>query len=351
MYGPFMLIKIQTKKNVLSTWTVAAFLSVLVFAAFISEFFQTPNNTSPEISRYQKLFGAQQLNSIKAITLKNNLGTFQLKRTKEDPDTPWHLTSPRHMPADKKRVINILSVLRNIKIRKVFQKDKINIQNFSLDEPLLELSITDSGGLESTLHLGLINPIDNSTYAMLSTHEAIYHIDSLDFSLGNLDYSHFIDSRIFTFDPLQITNLKIFRGKKGSNNLALQFQKKGDDWAGKNGHALDHEKVQNLIQKIVEIRSLFIIDKSDEKMEKQLEKFIGRPLFTIEVKDQNNRFYQYIVSGLINALPGLRLEKWQNFAITASNRKFPYVLNREMLKNFSKPEKTFRVLPFKKLFY
>ncbi len=344
-------MKIQMTKNALSTWVILAFLAVLAVATFISEFFQTPRDANSEVGLYKELFTEQELNSMRSLGLKNHLGGLQLERNLENLDNPWRLTLPRQMPADEKKVEQIFSVLKNIKIRKIYQKDKINMQNFSLDKPFLELSLNDSSGLESMLSLGLVNPIDSSTYATLSTHQAIYHIDALDASLGNLDYSHFIDSKIFTFDPLRITRFKVFRGGKKPHHLALQFQKKGDFWVDKADHVLNRQKVQKFISEVVELRSLFIIDKMDTEMKEKLDGLMERPLMIIEVEEQNNRTYQYVASALINALPGLRLEKWKNFAMTASNRKFPYVLGRDLLKYFSRPEKSFQERPLKKLSY
>ena len=346
-----MLIQIQPQKNLLSTCLLIVFCGVLIYTTFLSEFFQSPHQNDPEISRYQKLFANQQLDSLKAITLKNNLGSFQLEQTQEDNSNPWYLTAPRRIPANKEQIDNVLSILKNIKIRKVFPKDKINIQNFLLDQPLLELTIMDEAGMKSKLSLGLVNPIDNSTYAMLSTHQAIYQINTPNYSFGNLDYSHFVDSRIFTFDPLKVKSLKIYKNKKRPGQLRLHFSRKKNQWVGKTGHLLEHEKVQKTIKEIAQIRSAFILDKSDKEMEERLTKFMDRPLLIIEVKDQEDQIYQYILSNYISSLPKLKLEKWQNFAITASNRRYPYILKREILKKFPKSEKSFRALPFKKLFY
>ncbi len=342
-------MKIQVNKNALSSWVAFAFLAVLVAAAFISEFFQTPREANLEVGLYQKLFAGPELNSMQSVGLKNGLGHFHLERSRENLDNPWHLTLPRQMPADKEKVEQIFSILKNIKIRKAYPKDKINTQNFSLDGPPLELSLTDSSGLISTLSLGFTNPIDNSTYVTLSTHQTIYHIDALDASLSNWDYSHFIDSKIFTFDPMGITRFKIFRGDKKTRNLSLQFQKRGDIWVDKAGHILSGPKVQKFINQVTDLRSLSIIDKMNEEMKEKLEGLMEKPLMTIEVEDQNDRTYQYVASSLINTLPGLRLEKWKNFAMTASNRKFPYVLGREWLKHFSRTEKSFQATPLKKL--
>ena len=341
--------KMQPPKVKLSLFMTLFFLLILVLAACISDLFQHPR--TPPASERQKLFAAQHLSKLKAIIVKNNLGSFQLEKDTGDSNTPWGLVSPRRMPADTKRITHMLSTLEDMSVKTIFPKDKINIQNFSLDDPLLKMTFIDTAGPEFSLYLGLINPIDNSTYAMLSSQEAIYHVNIPKFSLGNLDYTYFIDSRIFTFDPGNLTQLKIFKGTRSSRNLSLQFQKKESAWIGKNGHALDPKKVLDMARDIAAIRSLFIIDKKDAKVEKKLAKFMKRPLYSIEIKDQDNQTYEYTISRPISGLPGLKLEKWKNFAITASNRRFPYILNRELLKKFSRSEKSFRALPPKRTFY
>ena len=341
-----MQIELETKKSVLSSWLLFGLFFLLILAGFFSEFFQAPSQTNTDINKYRQLFSNEQLARIKKLELKNSLGQFLFEKQSDD-DTPWQIISPRNLPANGNRISLILDTLKQFKIKKIYSKDKINIANFSLDNPLLEVILEDEAGLKTSLKLGLVNPIDNSTYAMLNTHQAIYHINAIPTPLSTWDLSNFVDSRIFTFNPKEIASVKVYRGPKVQ--IAFKLQEEG--WKGKNGHPLDPNKVFGFLSDMTNIRSNFILDKVNEKLDGQINKYLETPAFKIEVEDKNKKLYTYNLSGLVGNLDTLKLEKWQNFLITATNRKYPYLLNRSMLKKLNRNEKGFRSLQFKKLFY
>lgn len=336
------------KKSSLSNWLILVFIIILGLGASISEFFQTPINSTTELSRYRSLFPGDKLTNLSEIALTNRIGTFRFEKLDGQ---PWELIYPRKFPANIPTLNTIINSLQNIKIRKVYQKDPINMANFSLDAPLLEITIIEKDGKKSKLQIGLINPIDNSTYAMISTQKAIYHIDALKHPMSGLDLADFIDSHIFTFNPLKTASLKIYRGNKSQNAVQLQLKKTPKGWAGKNGRPLQNEKVIDYLTKLRNLKSNFILDKSSVKQTEQVEKFLEKPAYILEVEDENKNYFKYKISNVIPAIDKLKIERWQNFIITASDRKYPYLVKRDLIRLFTQSEKPLRKLQFKKLFY
>ncbi len=346
-----MLIRLEVKKSTLSTWMILFFAAVLFITGFYSDFFQAPIDISPEMSRYRSLFQPSQILGVRELILKNNLGTFHFEKSSSNPDTPWMMISPRKLPANSSLVKTILKDLNNVQIRSVHANDPINIANYSLDTASLEVTLINSNDKASTLKFGLINPLDNSTYVSLSDQDAIYHIDNISTTLNTLDLASFVDTRIFTFDLSSVTSIKIYRGQESRNNLNFLAEKNGLNWVGQKNLMLKTEAVKEYLGGLADLRSPLILDRVSEELAKAVEQYLEKPSFLIVVTDNNKNKYTYKISGLVRNLPGVKLEKWQNFIIQPSNREFPYVLNKKVLGAFQRSERRLRSFPVKKLFY
>lgn len=346
-----MLVRLEVKKSTLSTWMILFFAGVLFITGFYSDFFQAPLDINPEMSRYRSLFQPSQILGVRELILKNNLGTFHFEKSSTSPDTPWMMISPRKLPANSSLVKTILRDLNNVQIRSVHTNDPINIANYSLDAATLEVTLISSNDKSSTLKFGLINPLDNSTYVSLSDQSAIYHIDNISTTLNTLDLASFVDTRIFTFDPGSVNSIKIYRGSENSRNLNFSAEKSGLNWIGQNNVVLKTEAVKEFMGNLADLRSPLILDRVSEKMAEEISKYLEKPSFEIVVTDTSKNKYTYKISGLIRGLPGVKLEKWQNFIIQPSNREFPYVLNKKVLGLFQRSERVLRTFPVKKLFY
>jgi hypothetical protein len=346
-----MLVLLELKKSTLSTWMMLFFTATVFLTGFYSDFFQAPSELSPDLNQYRSLFKPGQILGIRELILKNNLGTFHFEKSATDPDTPWTLISPRKLPANSSLVKNILKDLNQVKIRSVHQMDAINVSNYSLDNTSLEVTLVGSNDKDTTLKFGLVNPIDNSTYVSLSDQKAIYHIDNISTSLNTLDLGNFVDTRIFTFDPAQITEFKIYRNRNESKKLVFFAALEKEGWVGQQKKTLKTEAVKEYFSLLADLHSNFILDKVNEKLQLDISEYLKKPSFTISVLDRKGSKYNYTLSGLVRSLSGLKIEKWQNFIIQPSNREFPYILGKKNLSLFNRSERRMKGFPVKKLFY
>lgn len=345
-----MLVKLQLNKSSTANWLFAAFFLILLLGAGISEFFQAPNSPDHQLNRYRSLLQGQELQGITELHLENRLGEFHLKT---NDDGRWQLSSPRKLPADKKNLQNIFQSLESIRIRRVYPKDQINIANFSLDAPLLTLTYKKSGNEKPvTLKLGLVNPIDNSTYIMLSNRDAIYHIDALNSSLEILGLSDFVDSKVFSLPDQKITGVKIYRRSPEKENLRLEFYKKNGTWQNDEGEELQETKVSGFIKRLTNIKSQFILDKMSGELQDTLAYPMKHPAYTVILDREKKKAVKYHISGLISkSLPDLNVEKGNIFLVKSSTFDHPYIVPKEHYKIFGTRQKEFERLPFKKLFY
>ena len=326
------------------------FLFILLASGSISEFFQAPAFKNDDHGQHQTLFGNNEFSNVDKISFKNPLGTFHLIKMDHNL-TPWQLSFPRELSADRETISYIFEILRSVKIRKVYQQDLINMTNFSLSNPLIEMELFYNDGQRYKLLFGLINPIDNSTYLTKSDSGVIYHVDALKGSLETLDFSNFIDSKIIAFNQDDINSLKIYRGRSKNRRVQLAMKKEDKKWYGAKRRELDQKKAINYIKTLTSLRSTFILDKVNEKAQEKIDRYLTTPLYSMEITDNDNNVVTYKISAIIHSLPGIKMEKRQNFIIEASHRNHPFLFNKEDLTSFSKTQRSLASISVKKLFY
>ncbi|MFT6071189.1 MAG: hypothetical protein ACJAT2_001461 [Bacteriovoracaceae bacterium] len=342
-----MLTKVQTSRTKASNWLLISFILVVLISAFITEFFQAPTEKTHVLNQYRRLIEDKKIEQAASIIVKNSLGSYTL--SKEDND--WNLTKPRKLPANTKTTQMILSTLGDINIRKVYQSDTINLSNFSLDSSDMEFSLIDAKGSRVDYILGLVNPIDNSTYIHIPQKEIIYQVDALKNTFESLDLSDFIDSKIFSQVFEETQKMRIYRNTKSSNNVQISFELKKDVWVDKNLRGQDKTKVEAYLRQLFDLKSTLIVDKSSDELKKELNLMLEKPLYFIEVTQKNGTVFTYTISHIINTLPDLKIEKRQHVLIKASDRKNIYLIHKDNLPMFSKRQNSFKDLNFKKLFY
>lgn len=326
------------------------FLFISVFSAVISEIFQAPNQENLKITKYRKLMNSQDLESLSKITIKNNLGEFRFDRHSEQSGSNWKMTSPRKLLANDTLINSIIQSLENLKIRYVYQKDKINLSNFSLNNPLAEITVRKKGGEDLTITLGLINPIDRSTYAMLSNNQAIYHIDATTIPMNTLNLTNLIETRVFPHDLKLIDSLNIYKGtKEGYHQLALK--KNQLEWMGKKNKTMDKTKVESYLKHLFDLKSQLILDRMTDEQLDRIKKYLKTPQYTMDINYQNGTQFTYYISQPIADIPGMKLKRWQFVTVSTDDFHHAYVLPKDFLKKLNITENRLKNLDIKKLFY
>ncbi|EQC46647.1 DUF4340 domain-containing protein [Bacteriovorax sp. Seq25_V] len=335
-----------TKKST-STLLISIFATFIVIGALISEFFQAPILSSKELNKLQFLFSKSDVESITQIKIKTTIDEFSLNKAEGN---NWILSKPRVIDANLEIVNKILETLEDIKIKRIYPKDQINLANFSLDNPISTLTIKDKNDELKTLSFGLVNPIDNSTYLSVSGDNAIYHINVLKMSFEKIELSSIIDSQIFNFNWNQVKSIKIYPQRQTSAALAMERSADGTNWVS-GSMALDEEKVGEYLNELISMKSHIILDKTDDELTAELDKILSVPFFKIVIETTKNETNTYEISYFVNTLPNVKIEKKQNFIIRASNRKHPFLVNKDFMKLFYKRSNQYKGTSIKKLIY
>lgn len=331
-------------RNSISTFILGGFVTVLLFGALVSEFFQAPIISSQELSKFQFLFTREQIDTVKLVKIKSSLGEYQLERN----DLKWNLTSPRLIDANINMIEKILSSLKEIKIKKIYPKDAINLANFSLDNPISTLTIKNEKNEEKSISFGLVNPIDNSTYVSVEDEKAIYHINNINMPFERIELASLIDSRIFNMEWNEIKSFKLFSQNK--NKPTLSFVREKKIWVAGNKQLHD-ERMKKYLSELTSLKSTIILDERTQKLDERLERYTSKPFFKLDVQTEDGNEIEYRVSYVISSLPGIKMEKKQNFIIKASNRQHPFLVNKDFMRLFYRRTSHFKPIPIKKLIY
>ncbi len=320
----------------ISTLIFILFLISLVTALTVSHLFRAPPLTGKDIERYATLFIDQDFQDLNNILLKNQLGNYQLEKKNGE----WGLKYPKQTEVEGTFVDGFIETLKNIKIKKTFKPDPINMANFSLTTPLVEIVLIKENGERKIIRLGLINPVDNSTYLTISDQNIIYHIDALSTSLNALNLSDLIDSKIFSFTKDDLSSLKVFKGDKKIERLLLAFSKNAEGWGSREGSILNTTKVSAFLEKLLTLKNLPLSSPNPELL-KGLENSQEAPLYTLELEGNDHKVVTYKILAIQNEIPEVELKNKPLALIKASNKEFPSIITRESLSVLEKTEKDF----------
>lgn len=315
-------------RNLVSTWfSLTFFLLLTSYLGFI-EFFQDSRHQESAVSLLNNPIRSDIISNVNAIKFKNRLGAFTLTNKNDS----WILQEPRVIPAKEKTVQQILGALSNIKVHTIHQHEPINFQSFSLDKPIMEIDLYTKLDEKISVTVGLINPIDNTSYITVSGHNRIFQTKFFEGKLEGLALANFIDSSIFSMPIDEVAEFKIYNGK--TKEAFNSFKQNGGLWTTKKYKVINNTRLSERVQDILDIKTHKIIDNQNSELKNFISNYISSPLYTIKVKTTENKMITYKVSHLIKAISELKLEKKQYFIMTASDRSYPYIVHKSFLSKF-----------------
>ena len=314
-------------RNLISTWLSVIFCSLLIFFLGFIEFFQDSKFDNSPLDITKSPISKNLIKDLKYLKIKNRIGEYVLEKENES----WFLKKPRSMPAKDKTVLLIKNALKNIKILTIHKNEPINYQSFSLDNPSISIQLKSSKE-EANVNVGLINPIDNTSFIYIDGKDRIYQTAILAGELQGLELTDFIDSSIFSIETKNISKIRIYQGK----NLTPfnSILKMGDQWKLKKYKTIDQSKAQRRIKLLLNTPPHMIIDKNDVDLTNFIDNYLNNPLYKIEIQTISGETIKYTITNLIRSLSSLKIENRQFFIVKASNRKYPFIVNKDYLTNF-----------------
>jgi hypothetical protein len=327
---------------------LSIFILVLLVAAVISELFQT-SDRHLELSNLQDSpIKKEFLSEITAVHIKNRIGEFILSKDHENAEGKWNLSYPRFLLAKEEVIQNLIEQLGQLKVEKLFNLDPVNINNFSLDNPILEIGLINSHQVKTMIKLGLKNSIFNTSYISVEDTGLIYQVTGLNIPLETFSLIDFVESRAFIFSENDISKFFIYRGSKNSNSIHFQAEKENDQWLDSGKKNLDHELLTNYFKEFTTIKTNTILDQKDKEVEAIINTQLEKPLFEISVQTNKNQTISYTIANIYQ-IPGLKIDFKKYVLLKSSDVPHPFLVSRDLLKKFDTREWNLRELNVKKI--
>jgi len=338
------MLRQSQKLKKISTLIFLLFLISLCSALTFGHLFRAPPLSGKDIERYATLFTDQDFQELSTIFIKNQLGNFQLEKQSDT----WNLKYPKLAKVEDLFIEGFIETLKNIKIKKTFKPDPINMANFSLTTPLVEIVLIKQNAERQIIRLGLINPVDNSTYLTTTDQNIIYHIDALSTSLNALNLADLTESKIFSFNKDDLSSLKIFKGVKKIDKIFLAISKNAEGWGSREGSILNKVKVNLFLEKLLNLKSLSS-NSSNQDVLKNLKNAQILPLYTLEMEGSDHKMVTYSIYPITKDMLENELETELDskekstslVLIKASNKEFPSIVTSDALNILEKNEKDF----------
>lgn len=336
------------RRGKVSSLSILFFFLTIISLAFYSEFFRRHESSKQIESSYSNIFDANAFGEVVAIDFKNRLGKFQLEKQENQ---KWVLKSPRIIDAKENSVNEIIDKIKSLTIIKIYEKDPINLSNFSLEQPTISIQLKNSEGKELKYHFGLLNPIDNTTYVTANSEKVIFQVQTLGRRIETMSLSNFLDSKIFSYPLDEISSYAIYRGN--SKNAQLKIKKEKVGWKSSTGRMLDEKPLEGYFGNLANLSSTLIIDDMDEELKEVVNQYLETPFYRIEIDrtEKEGKKVVFEVSKLVTKLPNLNIERRTNVLVRSSDRKHLYLFHKDVLPVFQKTQYSFKKLSLKKIFY
>ena len=163
---------------------------------------------------------------------QNAITKLELKKKDADPivltkssSGDWQITEPKPFRADQSAVTGLASTVSSLNSERVVEDKASDLQSFGLDQPLLEVDLTQKDKKTQKLMLGGDTPAGGAVYAMLAGDPRLFTVasytkTSLDKSLNDLR-----DKRLLPVNSDKVIRIELVR-----KNSDIEFGRNKDDW-------------------------------------------------------------------------------------------------------------------------
>jgi len=139
----------------------------------------------------------------------------------------WQITEPKLLGADQSTVSGIVSTLASLNSERLVEDKAAELKQYGLDQPGLELDITEKNNKMQKLLIGDDTPASGAVYAMLAGDSRVFTMSkymktSVDKSLNDVR-----DKRLLTVNTEKISRIELINK---STNQEIEFGRNKDEW-------------------------------------------------------------------------------------------------------------------------
>src|SRR5205807_2915625 len=148
---------------------------------------------------------------------QNSITKLELKKKDADPVVlsksglgDWRITAPKPFRADQSAVTGVISTISSLNSERVVEDKASDLQNFGLDQPLLEVDLTAKSKTQKLL-LGTDTPAGGTVYAMLSGDPRLFTVSSSTKTSLDKNLSDLRDRRLLPVNADKISRIELVR--------------------------------------------------------------------------------------------------------------------------------------------
>lgn len=195
-------------------------LAALIGALYWSDHHKPAEDKTASANVAPKVLSLKQ-DDITKLTIKKNAG---------EPSTlvknsQWAITAPHEYPADQDVVKGMLSTLSNLNSDRLITDKADNLNQYGLNDPTIEVEITNKDGKSNTLLIGDKLPAGGGSYAALSGDPRVFSVANYNTAAIDKNLDDLRDKRLLTMDADKVSRIELVK-----KNQYLEFGRSKDDW-------------------------------------------------------------------------------------------------------------------------
>ncbi|MCT4641106.1 MAG: DUF4340 domain-containing protein [Bacteriovoracaceae bacterium] len=305
------------------------FTLLLTLAAFYTEFLRAQKKTNlHNVDLKTKLFNSLKISTIEKITLKNQFGSIKMIHNN---DESWSITEPIKINAKTSQIKLLIASINNIQLKTVHAKDRLNIQNFNIEESKNRVDITTNDGKTNSIIFGLSNPLTQSSFISISKQNVIYETHLINNIISKINIKNLVDNRSFQLSVNKIHRVDIFNGYTNTTHTLI---KKNNTWKSNKYKVIDSLSAQKEIQTLMSIKVHKLFNKEKEINNPLLMLYLKNPRYKLKLY-MPNKTKTYIISNLMKKNESLAIKNKNGFIIKDSARDEIMFIKKENLNKFN----------------
>jgi hypothetical protein len=163
----------------------------------------------------------------------------------------WQITAPQSFGADQSTVSGLLSTLSSLNSQRVVEDKATDLKQYGLDQPALQLDITEKDNKTLKLLIGDDTPTGGAAYAMLAGDPRVFTMASYTRTTVDKSLNDLRDKHLLTVSPDKISRIELVR-----KNQVIEFGRNQDEWQILKPKPLraDSSQVSELARKLTDAR-------------------------------------------------------------------------------------------------
>ena len=256
----------------------AIVLSALTGALYWSNHHKSAENTAQASAELPPKILTLNEADITKLDLKKKSGD-EIMLAKDNSGN-WQITSPKPLRVDQSAMSSILSTLSSLSADRLLEEKASDLKQFGLDQPNLQVQITQKDNNTRRLLIGDDTPTGNAVYAKLESDPRVFTVPSYSKTSIDKGANDLRDKRLLPIEADKISRLELIAKKED-----FEFGRNKDQWQIVKPKPLraDAARVDELVRTLENAK--MDLSPSDDAKAAAAAFASGSPIATVKVTD------------------------------------------------------------------